>query len=396
MLVSNPCTVDARVIKMAEGAAKNGHEVHVFATIGNNSISYELKNNVHYHRIEWNLSLLVGSFFPIKVLKKINRRVGVFFIKKLAPFVKYSLFRKIFIDEIQVLDPDIVHAHDLICLPLGSEVSKKTGAKLIYDAHELEVYRNPPLPVIQKFFVSHVEKKFSKDSDAVISVCKHGAKVLSQRLDRNIHVIYNSPILESSKENIRSDLRISDSVPLMLYVGKVTFGRGIEDLLRLLTKLPGIHFAVVGPCDVFTYKKFLNLSRKLNIEERFTILPPVNFKKVVNYIRGADLGVISIDTTTLSYRLAMPNKLFEMTFAEIPIIAKKGLVEIEEFINEIGNGKIVDFERCEALEYQITKLFDEKEIYSHTLESRKVLEDEYSWTAQVDRLLKIYEHLETK
>jgi glycosyltransferase involved in cell wall biosynthesis len=182
----------------------------------------------------------------------------------------------------------------------------------------------------------------------------------------------------------------------MLYVGKVTFGRGIEDLLRLLTKLPGIHFAVVGPCDVFTYKKFLNLSRKLNIEERFTILPPVNFKKVVNYIRGADLGVISIDTTTLSYRLAMPNKLFEMTFAEIPIIAKKGLVEIEEFINEIGNGKIVDFERCEALEYQITKLFDEKEIYSHTLESRKVLEDEYSWTAQVDRLLKIYEHLETK
>jgi len=39
---------------------------------------------------------------------------------------------------------------------------------------------------------------------------------------------------------------------------------------------------------------------------------------VVNYIKDADIGSIVISIETLSYRLAMPNKLQEMTFADIP------------------------------------------------------------------------------
>src|SRR5690606_1916027 len=38
--------------------------------------------------------------------------------------------------------PDVIHCHDTLVLPLGCIVKLLTGAKLVYDAHELESDRN--------------------------------------------------------------------------------------------------------------------------------------------------------------------------------------------------------------------------------------------------------------
>lgn len=397
MIVSNPCTGDARVIKMAESAARNGHEVHVFATIGKNSVPYEIKNGVHYHRMEWHLSSQLNNMLFIKIIKKINKKMSTFLIKKLAPFFKYKIFNRIFINNIIDIKPDIIHAHDLICLPVGVNVANSLNAKIVYDAHELEVHRNPPLPILQKLFVSYVEKKYSKYADDVISVCKHGAIELGKHLKReNIHVLYNSPVIQQSSKSIRDDLSLSKDVPLIIYVGKVAFGRGVEEIIDLLPKITNIHFATIGPCDPQTQQKMQSIASKLKVEKRFTILPPVHFKEVVSYIKGSDIGIISIDTTTLSYRLAMPNKLFEMSFAEVPILAKKGLVEIEEFLQDIGHGKIIDFEQKEALVYHISKFAFEKYKYKISEKNQNILEEKYSWNAQEFKLMKIYERLSNK
>ena len=249
MIVSNPCTGDARVIKMAESAARNGHEVHVFATIGKNAMPYEVKNGVYYHRIEWKPGALIGELFLLKLIKPLSKSLSVYFIKKLVPFLKYKYFKNIFIEHITALNPEIIHSHDLICLPLGVEAAKLTDAKVVYDAHELEVHRNPPLPFFQKRFVAHMEKKYGKQTNEVITVGAHIADILSKELNKKINILYNSPIIEPSLYTIRGDLGLDDKIPLIIYVGKVTLGRGVEDILALLPKLPHIHFATIGPCD---------------------------------------------------------------------------------------------------------------------------------------------------
>jgi len=41
VIVSNPCTIDARVIKMARAARDAGHEVHVFGTLSADTVPHE-------------------------------------------------------------------------------------------------------------------------------------------------------------------------------------------------------------------------------------------------------------------------------------------------------------------------------------------------------------------
>lgn len=393
VLVSNPCTGDARVIKMAQAAVEAGHEVHVFATSGGHAKPFEEKNGVIYHRIEWRPGELLTGHGPLAILKRVNRYLAGAVVKKINPFLKYRLFSKIFSDHVAGVCPDIIHAHDLICLPAAYVAANKCNARLVYDAHELETHRNPPLPFFQKKFVGFVENKYANRADAVITVGRLVGEVLADHINRrDINIIYNSPLQQNCPRTIRQDLRIESDVPLIIYVGKVTAGRGVGDILALLSKMPNVVFATIGPCDIRVRDTLEAQAKKLNLNSRFHVLPAVPFEQVVGYIQGADVGVISVEPVTLSYQYCMPNKLFELSFANVPIISNK-LDEIEGFISEFGNGQVVDFSDKASLAYKIFRMLEEKNNYLIDGDKKGVLYEKYSWEAQKYKLKSIYESL---
>ncbi len=390
VIVSNPCTSDARVIKMAKAASEAGHEVHVFATAGKNTVPYEMKDGVAYHRLDWKLGNMLKKNLFFFLLGKVSRVLRGYLIKKVAPFVKYKVFSKLFAEHIAAIKPDIIHAHDLICLPTAFAAKEIYDTKIVYDAHELEVHRNPPLPFFQKNMVSHVEKKYGGKADAVITVGKLIAEVLSKELKRqDINVLYNSPKIIESQSNIRKDLNLAPEVPLVLYVGKVAFGRGIEEVLVRLPNLPGVHFVTVGPFDLKMKTHLQKLASKLELTDRFTMLPPVHYEQVVSYINGASLGLISVEPITLSYQYCMPNKLFELAFANVPILSNK-LDEIEMFLEKFENGTIADFSDELSLTYNIYKAVQERDNHILTNENQIALKKEYSWDTQCEKLITIY------
>ena len=391
VIVSNPCTMDARVIKMARAARDGGHEVHVFATLGNDALPYEKVNKITFNRLEWRPSQIIIEHSPLRFLPKFMRGLSVFIAKKLTPFVKYRLFSGLFASHVAAVKPDIIHAHDLICLQAAIDAAEICGARVVYDAHELEVHRNPPLPFLQKRRVAQVEHKFGRMAFAVITVGRKVGEVLGAHLGRSdINILYNSPIIEPCSRDIRGELGLGPDKPLVIYVGKVTMGRGVAEILGLLPKLKGVTFATVGPVDEVNRNDLNKLATKLGVAHRFRILPPVPFEQVVDYISGADAGVISVEPVTLSYQYCMPNKLFEMSFADVPIISNK-LDEIEEFLAENANGKIVDFEDQAALVYTIFRIFNEKDNYRFDAARRASLETAYSWQAQAAKLITIYD-----
>lgn len=393
VLVSNPCIGDARVIKMARAAAEGGHEVHVFATAAAHVKSYERHDSVTYHRLEWRPGSHLTAGGPLAVLNRVSRRATGLIVRRVVPFVKYSLFRKVFSDAITALKPDLIHAHDLICLPAAHAAAEACGARLVYDAHELEVHRYPPLPWLQKRMVGHVERKYARKADAVITVGRLVGEELGRHIGRDdIAIIYNSPEIKFCRNSIRQDLGVDDATPLIIYVGKVTEGRGVRMMLDLLPQIPGAVLAAVGPSDSRTKAFLENHARTRNLGSRFHILPPVPADQVVNYIRGADVGVISVEPVTLSYRYCMPNKLFEMSFAGVPILSNK-LDDIEMFLAEIGGGETVSFEEKTRISYMISQMLHEKLRYTQTDEARARLEKVYSWSAQARKLLTLYEQV---
>lgn len=390
VIVSNPCVGDARVIKMARAAAAAGHEVHVFATSGANAPPFESAHGVHFHRLEWRPAAVLSTATPMKWLRKVSRRLANRVTKAITPYVKYRLFAKVFVDHVVAIGPDIVHAHDLICLPAGARAATAAGARLIYDAHELEIHRNPPLPFVQKRFVAHVQAKYARVAQAVITVGELVGRELSAHIGRpQVNVLYNAPPLEPCPRNLRGDLNLHDEDLLIVYVGKVTEGRGVGEILTLLPNMPGIKFATVGPSDARSRALLENQAQRLGLATRFRILPPVPFDQVADYIRGADLGVISVEPVTLSYQYCMPNKLFELSFANVPIVSNK-LDEIEIFLRELGNGEIADFDDKSALAYTMYRMLQQKDRYVMNEATLARLYEKYSWRQQERKLLAIY------
>ncbi len=393
-IVSNPGVNDARVIKMAKAAANKGYKVHLFGVFKPGFEYYEEIGNITISRFEWKpLNLLLEKSLFLSLINKINKKLFVYFGKKFLPYVKYNLFANIMIDEIIKSKPDIIHAHDLICLPLAAKAAKELNIPYIYDAHELEIHRNPPLPILQKLYVKSLEKKYSQNASYIITVGKYVAKELSKHLkNKKIEVIYNSPEISPTRHNIRKDLNV-DNKKIILYVGKVAVGRGIEDVIKILPTLPDdVIFATVGPVDKKQKEILEKMAKKLNVSDRFTILPQVNYNQVVEYIKGADLGLISVQPVTLSYQYSMPNKLFELSFANVPILSND-LDEIKEFINEHKNGEVIDINDSIKLKYFISKMLKLKDKYIMDDSTYKKLYEKYSWDTQLNKLFNIYEQL---
>lgn len=395
MLVSNPCVGDARVIKMAEAVRDMGAEVKVFGIYRNSDqvAPYEVIGGIHYQRNHW---------VPMEKIRKHTRKIP----KKLSPFIapkidkfsfgftKYEEFKKLLLKDVVNFAPDIIHAHDLITLPLGEEASKETGAKLIYDAHEYEIYRNPPLPSYMKKYVKHIEGRGVAVADHFITCGDMTGNELKELYDiKNMDILYNAPRISPLKGyDIKQQLRLDESTPLVVYVGKVTAGRGIEEVMPVIARLKNVHYACVGPCDARAEKEMLKFAVKNKIEDRFHLVPPVHFDNVVSFIKTADLGIVSVMPVTRSYYYAMPNKLFELGFARVPILIND-LAEAAPIVKKYELGEVYDSYNPGNLAYYITYMLKHKQNYTNNDELFRDFWRKYSWETQVKKLNRIYEKL---
>lgn len=393
MLVSNPATADNRVIKMAEALAEKKVDITILATSRQfQDNAYEEKNGVKYNRFPYSPAEELRNTLLPQVLKKraFARKAAL----KTFPYLKYELILNLFEEYLLKIKPHVIHAHDLICLPVAVKCAKKIGAKVIYDAHELEAHRNPPLPLLEKHTVMRLEKKFGKQCDAIITVGQEiKSELLKEINNKNIHVIYNSPVLgKQHTSDVRKDMNLMPYQPLLVYVGKATVNRGIELVIDALSMLPGVYFACVGPCGDKEFKEITNYAKQKGVESRFKILNPVHHEFVVDYISSADIGVIPAIPLAKSYYFGMPNKLFEMSFARLPILSSN-LIEVERFLNELNHGTVYNSSTEHVIPTTLSKMLTEKNKYNITDQKFDILQLEYSWNTMKGRLYSIYEDI---
>ena len=111
----------------------------------------------------------------------------------------------------------------------------------------------------------------------------------------------------------------------------------------------------------------------------------------MDYIKEADLGIISCEPITLSYKYMMPNKLFELSFANVPIISND-LSEIGEFLAEHENGLVCDTKDYVSLTYYISRMIKYKKEFIMSEEMYENLREKYSWDSQLEKLFSLYKN----
>lgn len=393
VFVSNDCEYDNRVQKTVRALYLNGYSV-ILNTIYKKDyveLLFSRSDNLTIESKFWNPSLSSDKFFKL-IPRKIKKKIKPHFLK----YYRYLSYILIWKDENYVEEPELIIANDLITLPVSVLLKKKyPNIKLVYDSHEYELHRMPPLTKINKAFVWLIEKICIKYCDDIVTCSDHIAGELEQVYNTfPISSIYNSPIIEklpTGSNYLKDDLDLPESSIILLHVGKLTFGRGLEIIIPYLLNLPNVHLVNLGGWDN-TYKATINKSIKnLNIEGQIHFLNPVPPNYVVDYIKGADIGLISIENLTKSYEYSMPNKLFEMSFAKIPIMINRNL-KCSSLVKNYNFGIDFDIYDFNSFKLAIESILENKENF-YNQKSFNDFSKIYSWKAQEKKLINIVNNL---
>ncbi len=326
-----------------------------------------------------------------------SMRYLLYMMRVLGPAAYFLLRNAVFYRRAGAdLSPDIVHAHDLYTLYAGWLIARRTQAKLVYDSHELELGRAGVTNSVDRFVRRVSERFLIRRTAAVITVSDSIADYLAShyRLERPV-VVHNTP-REAATEitrDVRTELAIPYDTPLAVYIGGVTFGRGLVQIVEAMPMVPDLHVALVGPRTHQPTEKWLrSLASFLRIDERLHFVDPVPASEVSQFVRTADLSLVLIQDTCLSYHFSFPNKLLESLFAGIPIVASK-LPEYETIIAKTNAGVTVDQADPFAVAEGIKLVLSRKALYTPSAETITLMKSEYGWKAQSARLLELYQRL---
>ncbi len=218
-----------------------------------------------------------------------------------------------------------VHANDLYCAVAAICCGFPPNVRLVYDSHELQIHRNRNTGLLRILIEYGLEQLVLRRANELHVVNQAISDQMREwyQLPSLVRVIYND-FFRHHPVSIPS----AGQSPVLVYVGKGVQGRKLE----LLDRSPG----VLG----FEVTVFL-LGAKLpaHLGGHFWNSGPVDYGDAL-------LGLVCerrclmwccLGTSSLSYRLATPNKFFQALAMGIPVIVSRGsyLAEIVEE-HEIG------------------------------------------------------------
>ena len=229
--------------------------------------------------------------------------------------------------------PDLVHCNDYNTMWIGV-AAKALGSRVVYDAHEMWPDRNlrpEPRP-----WLMLCEALFVRIADQTITTSPGYAEAMAKRyridppvLVRNVpEVGFNGASPGVPEENV------------VVYYGAVTRGRGLETAIAALDELPAVRLRIVGP-DAWGYRHGLeSFAERAGVRERVEFHPPVAPADGGSVLSAAAVGLALIEPVCASYRLTLPNKLFEYVAAGVPILASD-LPVIARFVGDHDVGLAV-------------------------------------------------------
>lgn len=441
MAVNNAGSNDYRVVKSAEILASAGYDCVVVGLQSGDLPSHETINGVRYVRVamarsRWALlpALVPGGALlwhwlcklrPSSVTgalaqrftgahKKLSaahstdpprdglpawlRRRLHNFRPATAPFSVRLLFARYlqaYLPVLIALDADIYHAHELWMLESCAVAARARSAKLFYDSHELEPHRNLDWCAASNRRRIRYEERYIRAADVVFTVSPGVARELQRIYGLpSVGLLRNTPWLarlRPAARSLRAMLALADDVPLVVYTGLVTNNRGLDLVLRALVTLPAFHVVMIGPAEPKTAASLTSLATELGVDARVHTLPPVPPEELIDFIASGDVAVIALPDVCLSYRHALPNKLFEALFANLPLVTSD-LEDMRDFVLGHGLGEVFAQGNVTALSAALRLVVAQRARYVDS-EQRKELCQRLSFEREAAGLLDCYRML---
>jgi glycosyltransferase involved in cell wall biosynthesis len=381
---------DPRVRRAAEALLEKGHSVDIICLKEEGDKKTDSFNGVGIHRVS--LTHNRGGY-----LRYIYHYTS-FFLQVF--FTLNALDRK--------KKFDVIHVHSIPDFLVFLAVFQRLkGRKIILDLHEVmpEIFAarfNKKMDSFLVKLVSVLEKMSCAFAQNVITVNDVRKEVLEGRgvAKEKIVVIMNAP---NQKLFVKKDLGNfinkfqTDSKFVTVYVGGINYERNLEVILKAMAQIrneiPNIFFIMFG----HTYgqgekyvEELMSLAQDLGISENVYFGGQLPGKDVASYMELADFGIVSYVKNPMT-ELAMPNKVFEYSMADVPIISCK----LKGIYALLGDKAAVYYEAGDHMDLakKIMWIHQNKDKTRSYVENARKVYKRYNWNVMKNRLQELYENL---
>ncbi|HZK76703.1 MAG TPA: glycosyltransferase [Candidatus Kapabacteria bacterium] len=243
---------------------------------------------------------------------------------------------------------DVVLACDLYSLSATRRMKQHGKSQLLlYDARE--VYTELPTVArkpLSKLFWKWVERRGLAATDVLLTTGPRDIQAIC-----DVHSFLPRPVLVRNLPwralDLRGDRRllkpygIPSDAKVLVYVGGLQEGRGLEILLKALSLLPPtiVHVLLIG--DGILRPQLERNRSELGIESIVHFAGALPSDEALRLAAACDVGLSLIEPISRSYELALPSKLFEYMMCGIPVVSSR-LEQVTDLFEKEGWITFVD------------------------------------------------------
>lgn len=377
MFLSNPYRPDARVEREALSLGHAGYQVTI--------IAWDRKS-------EFAAEEILTKGVNVKRIQNVRSTYGAGLIQ----LIYLPLFWQAAVRQTEMIHPDIVHCHDLDTLYAGVLYQKRTGVKLIYDAHEnypamMTLY----LPGIITNWLERFERKIAWNADALIAASREMAVVLREMTDAPVEVIGNYPtrsaysqVTKAHIEAKREKLNIERDDLVIGYIGGFTKNRVIMPLIEAVSTMADVRLIIVG--DGIQRKE---IEHRIRNSSNILYLGWISSEQVPLITSVCDILYYVLEPHYPGAIFNAPNSLANAMAAGKPIIANR-VGDLGFIVEENQCGVLLDRITPTHIREAIQKLRDKSLREELGMAGRTAYERQYNWDHAQSKLIKLYEYVD--
>lgn len=329
IIAFSPIYRDARVLRQIQYLAPH----YKLTVIGYGPLPLERE-----FQFKW-VSLLEGKTnFLVKLVRVILLLLGRLFPALYDKWYWQKSHHAQALREVVASGCQAIHANDWEALPVAGEAAKKTGAQLVFDAHEyapLEFESAWYWKILHAPMISYFLRQYAPHLNGSITVAPLIAARYNQEFNFKPMVVLNTPGYETTPPPVLDPNRIK-----LIHHGVSIRDRRLELMIEALALCDQrfiLHFMLVenDPKYVAWLKK---LAEQLT-PGRVTFQPAVAPNQIIQCVAQYDVGFCLIAPTNYNYSVSLPNKFFDYIIAGLAVCIGPS-VSMAEIIQQYSCGCI--------------------------------------------------------